>query len=89
MQIRIAERRRSPRSPAHGSVKLVFRDPFNIVVLGELVDTNEGGFRLSHDNQRLTAGVEVHYSFRSKSGRARVVWTHVLEGRRVSGLVYI
>ncbi len=89
MQTRIAERRRTPRAAAAGAVKLAFHDPFHVVVMGELVDRNEGGFRVKHDSKRLAAGVEVQYSFRGQAGRARVVWTHVLEGQRVSGLVIL
>jgi hypothetical protein len=83
------ERRQDARSPFSGSVQLAFDDPHPVIVEAELIETSERGFRATHHSSALAPGLEVHYSRAAASGRARVIWTHVLEGRWVSGFLIL
>jgi hypothetical protein len=83
------DRRREERSPQAGAVELSFDDPNPITIEGELVEISERGFRLRHDSKELAPGLEVRYSRSDACGRARVIWTHVLEGRCVSGFLVL
>jgi hypothetical protein len=83
------ERRRWPRSPASGLVKIVFEDPMPTTVEAELQETSARGFRISHNSQRLVAGLEVRLERDGAPQRARVLWTHIADGRRVSGCLVL
>jgi hypothetical protein len=83
------ERRQEERSPQSGAITIVFEDPSPITVLAELIEVSGRGFRAAHDAKALTTGLEVDYATSSSSGRARVMWTHVLEGRCVSGFLIL
>jgi hypothetical protein len=39
--------------------------------------------------KNLGPGVEVEYQRANVSGRARVIWTHILEGHSVSGFLIL
>jgi len=82
------ERRRHPRTPAIGAVKLVFHDPRPIVVQGRLLDVSQSGFRAAHDSI-LETGREVSFEFAARSGKARVVWNRVLGDHIESGFFII
>jgi len=83
------DRRESPREAADGTVEISFSAPALTVVKGVLVETSASGFRASHDCEALEPGLEVQYLRTGSRGSARVIWTHVLEGRRVSGFLVI
>ncbi len=83
------DRRVAVRTPADGAVELSFDFPVPTVIVAELVETSATGFRAVHDSKALEAGLEVSYRGPRASGRARVVWTHVLNGRRVSGFIVL
>ena len=85
----VAERRRLPRQAADGFVDVSFDDPLPVTVRAELVDTSDSGLRASHDSKRLVPGLIVRLDRSAHSQRARVVWTHVLDGRRVSGFLLL
>ena len=85
MPIRIAERRRFSRSPRSERVEVSFGDPTLVTVEAELAETSATGFRIVHQSQALISGLEISLHRDKDTRRARVVWTHVLEGRRVSG----
>jgi hypothetical protein len=86
----IAERRAEDRSPESGVLRISFQDPHSITIAAELVEISQRGFRATHDSKKLTAGLEVQYSRGDQSsGRARVIWTHILEGRCVSGFLLL
>ena len=89
MSTRNAERRTSPRIAGEGRVALMFEDPIPRTVEADLLDTGSQGFRISHDSPRLVPGLEVAVTGPGVAGRARVVWTHLLNGRRVSGFVLL
>jgi hypothetical protein len=83
------ERRKSTRSEAAGGVRVTVTDPVRIAVQAELIETSQLGFRIAHGSKDLVPGVVVEYSISRTSGQARVIWTHVLEGRHVSGFMIL
>lgn len=83
------DRRREERSPLSGAIDISFADPNPITVKAELIEVSARGFRASHDSRLLTPGLEVLYARSGSVGRARVMWTHVLDGRCVSGFLIL
>jgi len=83
------ERRRAPRVPVFERVEILFDDPMPTTVEVELNETSESGFRVSHDSQRLLPGLDVRLRRDGAVYQARVIWTHILEGRRVSGCLLL
>ncbi len=83
------DRRGETRAAAAGRVRISFENPAPTVVDAEWVESSATGFRVVHDSQALEPGLEVSYESALRSGRARLVWTHVLDGRRISGFVAI
>ncbi len=81
------DRREATRSIASGRVKISFENPASSTIDGELVESSARGFRVVHDSPAMEPGLEVSYESPARSGRARLIWTHVLEGRRVSGFL--
>jgi hypothetical protein len=81
------ERRGAERAAESGRVRIWFENPARVDLEAEWIETSATGFRLAHDSDALEAGLEVSYESQEQFGRARVVWTHVLDGRRVSGFV--
>jgi hypothetical protein len=78
----IAERRRFPRSPRSERVEVSFGDPTLVTV-----EISARGFRIMHQNKELISGLEIRLRRDEVVSRGRVVWTHLLNGRRVSGCV--
>ena len=89
MHIEISERRRATRVPAIGRVEISFEDPASVIVEAELVERSATGFRIAHGSKELIPGLEVRLHRGRVTQRARVVWTHLLDGRRVSGCVLL
>ena len=87
--ISTAERRIAPRLPRTGGVELSYSDPLPSKVRAELIESSSSGFRAAHESARLVPGIEVQFSFAEKSGRARVIWTHVLQDHRISGFMLL
>ena len=83
------DRRAESRLPSTGPVKFSFENPSPTVVEAELIETSSGGFRAVHDSKVLSPGIEVQYHRPGANGRARVIWTHVLNQRRVSGFLVL
>jgi hypothetical protein len=83
------DRRAAVRVPAHGAVEISFDFPAPTVISAELIETSVSGFRAVHDSKALEPGLEVCYRRPRASGRARVIWTHVLNGRRESGFIVL
>jgi hypothetical protein len=84
-----ADRRGSPRAAAAGRVRISFENPAPVEVEADWIESSATGFRLAHDSNLLEPGLEVSYQGAGRRGHARVVWTHVAEGRRVSGFIVI
>jgi len=89
MAMETPERRRAPRVPVFERVEILFDDPMPTTVEVELNETSESGFRVSHDSQRLLPGLDVRLRRDGAVYQARVIWTHILEGRRVSGCLLL
>ena len=83
------DRRNAVRLPKSGHVLVSLAEPAKISVDAELIEASALGFRIAHASKELVPGVIVGYSTPELSGTARVIWTHVLEGRYVSGLMLL
>jgi len=83
------DRRQEPRTPHSGAIEISFADPAPKSVTAELIELSARGFRAAHGAKGLAPGLEVYYTRAGSSGRARVIWTHVLEGKCVSGFLTI
>jgi len=75
--------------PFSGRVELRFDDPVPFAVSAQLIELSSTGFRAAHHCKNLDPGTEVRYQREGASGRARVIWTHVLEDHRVSGFLLL
>jgi hypothetical protein len=84
---KIRDRRNAPRSATTGRVRIWFENPMRVDLEADWIESSATGFRLAHDSNALEPGLEVSYESEGRRGRARVVWTHVFEGRRVSGFI--
>lgn len=84
-----SDRRQEQRLRQSGAIEILFEDPGPITVRAELIEVSSRGFRAAHDAKALAPGLEVDYTSTGSSGRARVIWTHVLEGRCVSGFLML
>lgn len=82
-------RRRSPRFAASGAVELFFEDPLPVTVEAELQETSEQGFRIAHASPQVVPGLELHLKRNGATHRARVIWTHILDDRLVSGCLLL
>ncbi len=83
------DRREAPRIAHAGELEISFDTPVPTTVPALLVETSSTGFRASHDSKALEPGLEVSFKREGVAGQARVIWTHVLQGRRVSGFLII
>jgi hypothetical protein len=81
------DRRREPRTPHSGVIEISFEDPGPMTITADLIEVSAQGFRAAHDAKSLAPGLVVRYG--NESSRARVMWTHVLEGRCVSGFLVL
>jgi hypothetical protein len=83
----VAEQRRETRRQGHGNVLVRPESPGSRDIQGRLVDVSGSGFRMAHDCSALTAGQYVTFAHVEARGRARVVWTRILEDSVESGFV--
>jgi len=81
------DRRQSARALASGRVEISFDNPAPAVIEAEMIESSATGFRAAHASNTLEPGLVVSYREPAAAGRARVIWTHVVEGRRVSGFL--
>jgi hypothetical protein len=81
------DRRGAARALESGRVRIWFENPVRVDLEADWIESSATGFRLAHDSSALEPGLEIRYQSPDSHGRARVVWTHVLDGRRVSGFV--
>lgn len=81
------DRRTAVRALASGRVEISFDNPAPALIEAEMIESSATGFRAAHASKALEPGLVVTYREPEVSGRARVIWTHVLEGRRVSGFL--
>jgi len=83
------DRRGAPRDALHGVVEISFDIPVPMTIQANLVETSVTGFRASHDSKAIEPGLAVRYKLVGASGEARVIWTQLLEGHRVSGFLVV
>lgn len=83
------DRRGSPRVAAEGPLWITIDFPATTTVETQLVESSSSGFRVTHQSSALEPGLEVRYRSATASGRARIIWTHVAGGRRVSGFILL
>jgi hypothetical protein len=74
------DKRKEPRRPAHGTVRILRGDSARTEISGRLIDISASGFRAAHICATMTSGEVVHYSHAQGNGQARVVWTRVMAG---------
>ncbi len=60
-----------------------------VTVEAELRETSERGFRIVHGSKELVPGLEIRLRRSGSVQRARVMWTHILKGRRESGCLLL
>lgn len=81
------DQRREHRERREGEV-LLFAEAL-APVRGQLVDVSNGGFRAEHNSPALTCGTEIVFQYGSVRGRARVVWSLLVDDRLESGFVIL
>jgi|HubBroStandDraft_1064217.scaffolds.fasta_scaffold272055_2 hypothetical protein len=81
------DRRRATRTAVSAAMEISFDTPVPTAISASLIETSSTGFRASHDSKAIEPGLNVSYKRDGVSGQARVIWTHILEGRRVSGFL--
>ena len=84
-----SDRRRAARLPRSGRLELTFENPVATTVEAELVEASSTGFRAAHACGIIVPGLEVQYRRDDAWGRARVMWTHMLDGKRLSGFLVL
>jgi hypothetical protein len=90
MPVPVPERRKVRRTPFSGRLEIMLVDPAPQRVEAELIEISSMGFRAAHDSSTLEPGLEVLCKRDGADAvRARVIWTHVLGGRRVSGFLLV
>jgi hypothetical protein len=87
MNTSVAEQRRETRRQGQGSVLVRPESPGLRDIQGRLVDVSASGFRMAHDCSALTAGQYVGFAHVEAKGRARVVWTRILDDTVESGFL--
>ncbi|HUJ20903.1 MAG TPA: hypothetical protein VLX58_05235 [Bryobacteraceae bacterium] len=93
--VRHVEQRREPRWKAHGEIWFSLDEgapagPAPKEVLGTLLDRSSSGFRAQHDCKELMSGQLVRFRMKpSSGGRARVMWTRIIDDRVESGFLIV
>lgn len=84
---KVRDRRVAERQQASGIVEISLADPLPTSIQAELIELSATGFRASYVAKALDPGRTVGFHLDGKRGRARVIWTQVIEGNRVSGFL--
>lgn len=80
----VQERRTEPRHDAQGQV-MVTDEATGVCMIGELIDTSDSGFRASFNLPAPTSGTTYRFEHPFASGKARVVWSRIIEGAAEAG----
>src|ERR1700729_2699991 len=84
------DRRSAPRTASSGRMEILLDGPAPERVEAKLIESSSIGFRAEHDSRTLEPGLEVLCRIDGAEPlQARVIWTHVLDGRRVSGFLLV
>ncbi len=70
-------------------VEISFANPLPTTIQAAVIEVSAVGFRASYDAKALEPGRDVSYKRNGTRGEARVMWTHVVEGQRVSGFLLL
>jgi hypothetical protein len=89
MNTSVAEQRRETRRRGHGNVLVRPENPGSRDIQGKLVDVSTSGFRMAHNCSALTTGQYVTFAHVEARGRARVVWTRILDNSVESGFLVV
>ena len=82
------DKRKEPRRPAEGEVRIVIEDP-HAEIHGQLVDISASGFRASHNHSGLSHGQVVKFRHLVGAGRARVMWNRIMDQTVETGFLVI
>lgn len=85
----VLERRREPRFPASGEVRLFFADPLPLEVKGRLLDMSQSGFRAAHGFPGFQTGQSLHFRHEKGQGTARVMWNRILPEHIETGFLVL
>jgi transcriptional regulator len=83
----LADRRRFERIQESAEVEIAYADPLPATVDALLIESSEEGFRIQHECSELVAGLQIFMRRKTEQEprRARIIWSHVRDGKRVSG----
>ncbi len=84
-----ADRRSERRQLASGEILLTRKSPAPSVVIGKLLDRSASGFRVGHRDSTLESGQVVVFHLGGDTGRARVVWNRIINGKVESGFLIV
>ena len=80
-----SDRRAEPRRPTSGMARLRIAGPLNEGFEATLLDVSAGGFRVRHSYLRMASGDLVEFTCGGQHGRARAMWTRILNGVAETG----
>lgn len=83
------DKRREPRVPAEGNVRIEVEDPVREQVMGRLLDQSLSGFRAAHDHSSFQNGQVVRFEHPGASGIARVIWNRIADDRVETGFLVL
>jgi hypothetical protein len=86
---KVRDRRVAPREASAGIVEISFSDPLPTRIQAALLETSAVGFRASYDAKALEPGRDISFERDGQRGAARVLWTHVIEGQKISGFLLL
>ena len=72
-----SEKRREPRAPAEGAVRIVLNQSGAEEIVGRLMDVSASGFRAAHNHAALPKGRTVKFQHAAAWGQARVIWNRI------------
>jgi len=83
----LADRRRFERIQELVAVEIAYADPLPATVEAILIESSEEGFRIQHECSELVPGLQIFMRRKTEQEprRARIIWSHVQDCKRVSG----
>ena len=88
MQTCIVEQRSERRDPAAGEVWLTLEGSA-VELVGDLLDSSQSGFRVSHKYTALSSGQRVRFRHNKSRGYALVMWNRILNHQTESGFLIL
>jgi hypothetical protein len=81
------DRRRAPRRDAAGPIRI--RVESGQELEGALADASTDGFRARHPLRQICSGDVVEFAYQGRAGRARVIWTRIVDNEVESGFLVL